>query len=107
MRLTRLLGAALGTGFLFLALSNGANAYDHWRDRERHWRHEHSRHDHSWHDHGRHDHWRHERPVVVRERPMIVERERPVFVQPQPMYMPPMMPQGPGGVNLNFTIPLH
>jgi hypothetical protein len=102
MRLTRLLGAALGTGFLFLAASSGANAYDHWRDRERereHWRHE------EW----RHEHWRHERPVVVRERPMVVERERPVFVQPQPMYMAPMMPmqQGPSGLNLNFNIPLQ
>jgi hypothetical protein len=96
MRLTRLFGAALGTGFLFLALSSGANAYDHWRDRERdHWRHEH------W----RHEHWRHERPVVVRERPVVVER--PVMVAPQPMYVAPMMPQGPSGLNLNFNIPLN
>jgi hypothetical protein len=99
MRLTRLLGAALGTGFLFLAASSGAMAYDHWdREREReHWRHEHWRHAH-W----RHEHWRHERPMVV-------ERERPVFIQPQPqpqpMYMAPMIPQGPQV--LNFTIPLR
>jgi hypothetical protein len=114
MRLTRLICATLGTSLMFLAASSGANAYDHWRDRERnHWRHDHSRHNHWRHDHSRHDHWRHSRPAVVRERPVIVERERPIFVQPQqmyqpqPMYMAPMMPQGPGGVNLNFTIPLH
>ena len=95
MRLTRLLGAALGTGFLFLALSSGANAYDHWRDRERHWRHE------RW----GHDHYVHERPVVVRERPVVVER--PVMMAPQ--YVQPMMPynQGPSGLNLNFNIPLQ
>jgi hypothetical protein len=96
MRLTRLFGAALGTGFLFLAASSGAMAYDHWdRDRD-HWRHEHAR----------YEHWRHEhRPVYVHERPVVVERERPVFVQPQPMYMAPMQ-QGPSGLNLNFNIPL-
>src|SRR4051794_34086371 len=100
MRLTRLLGAALGTGFLLLAASSGANAYDHWdRERERdHWRHER-------HEAYRHEAWRHERPVVVRERPMIVER--PVMMAPQPMYMAPMMPQGPSGLNLNFNIPLN
>ena len=95
MRLTRLFGAALGTGFLFLAASSGAMAYDRWdRDHDRdHWRHE------------RHEHWRHDRPVYVHERPVIVERERPVFVAPQPMYMAPMQ-QGPSGLNLNFNIPL-
>ncbi len=51
-----------------------------------------------------------ERPCpVVRERPVFVERERPVFVQPAPMYAAPMqMPayqnQGPSGLNLNFNI---
>jgi hypothetical protein len=104
MRLTRLLGAALGTGFLFLALSSGANAYDHWRDRERYWRHEHYKHDHYVRERPV---YVRERPVVVRERPVFVERERPVFVQPQPMYMAPMMPQGPSGLNLNFNIPLN
>jgi hypothetical protein len=100
MRLTRLLGATLGTGFLFLALSSGANAYDHWRDRD-HWRYD---------RHHRYEHWRHERPVVVRERPVVVER--PVMMAPQPMYMQPMQPmmpynQGPSGLNLNFNIPLN
>lgn len=101
MRLTRLLGAALGTGFLFLALSSGASAYDHWRDRERdHRRHERER------DHWRHEHWRHERPVVIRERPVVVER--PVMMAPQPMYVQPMpYNQGPSGLNLNFNIPLN
>jgi hypothetical protein len=95
-------GAALGTGFLFLAFSTGANAYDHWdRERDRdHWRHDRYRYEH-----------RHDRPVVVRERPIVVERERPVFVQPAPMYAAPMMPmynnQGPSGLNLNFNIPLN
>ena len=106
MRLTRLFGAALGTAFLFLAASSGANAYDRY-DRERdYWRHERD----ARHDAYRHEHWRHERPVVVRERPMIVERERPVFVQPAPMYAMPMqmpMQQGPSGLNLNFNIPLN
>jgi len=101
MRLTRLLGAALGTGFLFLAFSTGANAYDHY-DRD-HWRHDRWRSEH---------HYRHDRPVVVRERPVVVERERPVFVQPAPVYAAPMMPmmpykQGPSGLNLNFNIPLN
>ncbi|HYD06057.1 MAG TPA: hypothetical protein VEC60_10035 [Reyranella sp.] len=110
MRLTRLIGAALGTGFLFLALSSTASAYDGWRDRDRHsWRHGHG---HWKHHHWKHDHWRdRRRTVVVRERPVIVERERPIFVQPQPMMMPmmPMMPynQGPSGMNLNFNIPLN
>jgi hypothetical protein len=110
MRLTNLLGAALGTAFLFLAASSGANAYDRYdrwdRERDRaHDRHQAARHE-AW----RHEHWRHERPVVVRERPMIVERERPVFVQPAPMYAMPMqmpMQQGPSGLNLNFNIPLN
>ena len=108
MRLTRLLGVALGSGLLFFALSSGANAYDgHWRDRDRtHWRSA----DHWRHDHGRPDSWRRDyyrpgRSVVVRERPVVVER--PVMVAPQPMYAPPMYNQGPSGLNLNFTIPLH
>jgi hypothetical protein len=115
MRLTHLVGAALGTGLLFLAAAGGAQAYDR-RDRE--------------HDHWRHEEWRREyryerryepryvreRPVIVRERPVYVERERPVFVQPAPMYAAPMqmpmqMPmyqnQGPSGLNLNFNIPLN
>ena len=98
MRLTHLFGAALGTGFLLIALSSGANAWDGHRDRDRdHWRH----------DHHRYEHWRHERPVVVRERPVIVER--PVMMAPQPMYMQPMPynQQGPSGLNLNFNIPLN
>src|SRR5437762_1430590 len=41
MRLTRLLGAALGSAILFLAASSAASAYDSWRYRER----DHSRHD--------------------------------------------------------------
>ena len=112
MLLTRLLGAALGTGLLFLAASSTASAYDH-RERERdHWRHERWRHDHSrYHDHGRYDR-SYDRRVVVRDRPVIVERERPVFVQPAPMYAAPMMQmpmynQGPSGLNLNFNIPLN
>ena len=96
MRLTRLFGAALGTGFLFLAASSGAMAYDHW-DRD-HWRHERYAHE-------RYEHWRHDRPVVVHDRPVFVERERPVYVAPQPMYVAPMQ-QGPSGLNLNFNIPL-
>ena len=110
MRLTRLIGAALGTGFLFLALSSTASAYDGWPDRDRHsWRHGHGHgHGHWKHDHGKRDHWRRGRTVVIRERPIVVERERPVFIQPQPMMMP-MMPynQGPSGLNLNFNIPLN
>jgi len=109
MRLTRLLGATLGTGFLFLVVSSGANAWDGYRDRDYdYWRHQHSKHEH-W----KHEHWRHEHPVVVRERPMVVERpvmvERPMMVAPQPMYMTPMMPmqQGPSGPSLNFNIPLN
>jgi hypothetical protein len=98
MQLSHLLGAALGSTILFLAASSGASANDSWRYRERHhWRHEHPH----------HEHWRHERPAVVRERPMVVERARPVFIQPQPIYMAPMMPQGPSGLNLNFNIPLR
>jgi len=97
MRLTRLFGAALGTGFLFLAASSGAMAYDHWdRDHDR----DHLRHE-------RYEHWRHDRPVVVHDRPVFVERERPVFVAPQPMYMAPPMQQGPSGLNLNFNIPMQ
>lgn len=96
MRLTRLFGAALGTGFLFLALSNGANAWDGYRDRD-HWRYDRYHH---YDRHDRHDHWRHERPVVV--------RERPVMMAPQPMYVQPMpYNQGPSGLNLNFNIPLN
>jgi hypothetical protein len=58
----------------------------------------------------------HERPIVVRERPVYVERARPVyvepprpvFVQPAPMYAAPMYQnQGPSGLNLNFNIPLN
>jgi hypothetical protein len=104
MRLTQIVGAALGTGLLFLAAAGGAQAYDH-RDRERdHWRHEQWRHDHRY-----HNRYVQERPVVVRERPVYVERERPVFVQPAPMYAAPMYPQnqGPSGLNLNFNIPLN
>jgi hypothetical protein len=102
MRLSSLLGAALGTGLLVLTVSSGANAWDGYRDRD-HWRY----------DHHRYEHWRHERPVVVherpvvvRERPMVVERA-PVYVAPQPMYVQPVMPQGPSGLNLNFNIPLN
>ena len=100
MRLTHLFGAALGTGFLFLALSSGANAWDGYRDRD-HWRN-----DRYHNDHYRHEHWRHERPVVVRDRPVVVERA-PVYVAPQPMYVQPMVQQGPSGLNLNFNIPLN
>ena len=101
MRLTRLFGAALGTGFLFLAASSGAMAYDRW-DR----------------DHDR-DHWRYEHDATAPRalaprasgrgpRASGGRRARaPVFVAPQPMYMAPMMPQGPSGLNLNFNIPLN
>jgi hypothetical protein len=96
MRLSSLLGAALGTGLLVLTVSSSANAWDGYRDRD-HWRYD--RHHH-------YEHWRHERPVVVRERPMVVER--PVYVAPQPMYVQPMpYNQGPSGLNLNFNIPLN
>jgi len=100
MRLTRLFGAALGTGFLFLAASSGAMAYDRWdRDHDRdHWRYEHDRY--------AHERYIHERPVVIHQRPVVVERA-PVVMAPQPMYVAPMMPQGPSGVNLNFNIPLN
>src|SRR3954465_14007011 len=106
MRFSRLLGAALGTAFLFLGASGAANAYDRY-DR---WDHERERAvmRHERHEAWRHEHWRHERPVVVRERPMIVER--PMMMAPQPMYMAPMMPmapQAPSGLNLNFNIPLN
>jgi hypothetical protein len=97
MRLTTLFGAALGTGFLFLAASSGAMAYDNW-DHD-HWRHER-------YEHERYEHYRHDRPVYVHERPVVVERERPVFVAPQPMYVAPVQ-QGPSGLNLNFNIPLQ
>jgi hypothetical protein len=97
MRLTRLFGAALGTGFLFLAASSGAMAYDNWdRDHYRHERYEHER----------AEHWRHDHPVYVHERPVVVERA-PVYVAPQPMMVAPMMPQGPSGLNFNFNIPLQ
>ena len=33
MRLSHLIGAALGTGFLFLSAAGGAQAYDHEHDR--------------------------------------------------------------------------
>jgi hypothetical protein len=103
MRLTRLFGAALGTGFLFLAASSGAMAYDNW-DRD-HYRNEHDRHAHERYVH-EHERYVHERPVYVRERPVVVERA-PVYVAPQPMYMAPMAQQGPSGLNLNFNIPLN
>jgi hypothetical protein len=102
MRLTRLFGAALGTGFLFLAASSGAMAYDNW-DRD-HYRHDHDRYAHERYEHERYEHYRHDRPVVVHERPVVVERG-PTFVAPQPMYVAPMQ-QGPSGLNLNFNIPL-
>lgn len=119
MQFTRLIGAALGTGFLFLALASGAQAYDR-RDREHdHWRHQEWRHEHRY-ERRYEPRYVRERPVVVRERPVYVERERPVyvererpvFVQPAPMYAAPMqMPmyqnQGPSGLNLNFNIPLN
>lgn len=104
MRLTHLVGAALGAGLVFLAAAGGAQAYDH-RERGRdHRRHEHWRHDH------RHDTYHvHDRTVVVRERPVYVERTRPVFVQPAPMYAAPIYQSNPGpsGLNLNFNIPLN
>jgi|SRR6187399_1733364 hypothetical protein len=110
MRLSHLVFAALGTGLVFLAAAGGAQAYDHHRERERdHWRHEEWRHDHRY-----GNHYVRERPVVVRERPVYVERARPVFVQPAPMYAAPMYAppmyqqnQGPSGLNLNFNIPLN
>jgi hypothetical protein len=97
MRLTRLFGAALGTGFLFLAASSGAMAYDNWDHDRDHWRHER-------YERERAEHWRHDHPVYVHERPVVVERA-PVYVAPQPMYVAPMQ-QGPSGLNLNFNIPL-
>ena len=118
MRLSHLVGAALGTGFLFLDAAGGSHAYDH-RERD-HWRHE------EWRRPHRHENRSmQERPVAVRERPVYVERERPVyvertgpvysepprpvFVQPAPMYATPMYQQnlGPSGLNLNFNIPLN
>jgi hypothetical protein len=105
MRLIHLIGAAFGAGLAFLATAGGAQAYDH-RERGRdhdHWRHEHWRHDHR--HESRHVH---DRTVVVRERPVYVERARPVFVQPAPMYAAPMYQNpGPSGLNLNFNIPLN
>jgi hypothetical protein len=104
MRLSHLVGAALGTGLFVLAAAGGAQAYDH-RERERdHWRHEEWRHGHRY-----ESRYVHERPVFVRERPVYVEQPRPVFVQPAPMYAAPMYQQnqGPSGLNLNFNIPLN
>ncbi|WP_428666500.1 hypothetical protein [Reyranella sp.] len=108
MRLSHLVGAALGTGLLFLAAAGAAQAYDHDRYGDR-WRHEEWRHDHRY--ERRHVY---ERPVVVRERPVYVERARPVLVQPPPVYAAPMYAapmyqqnQGPSGLNLNFNIPLN
>lgn len=103
MRLSHLVGAALGTGLLVLAAAGGAQAYDHERDRD-HWRHEEWRHGHRY-----EPRYVHDRPVVVRERPVYVEQPRPVIVQQAPMYAAPMYPQnmGPSGVNLNFNIPLN
>jgi hypothetical protein len=111
MRLSHLVGAALGTGLLFLVAAGGAQAYDHDRD---HWRHEEWRHG-EWHrDHRYEGHHVHERPVVVHEHPVYVERARPVFVPPAPVYAAPMYAapmyqqnQGPSGLNLNFNIPLN
>lgn len=113
MRLSHLVGAALGTGLLFLAAAGGAQAHDH-RERERdHWRHGEWRHDRF------ENRYLHERSVVVRERPVYVERERPVYVERQrpvfvqppiytaPMQMPMYQNQGPSGLNLNFNIPLN
>lgn len=105
MRLTQLVGVTLGTGLLFLAAVGGAQAYD--RDRD-YWRHEEWRHDRRY-----ENRYMQERPIVVRERPVYVERARPVLVQPAPMYAAPMYPapiqqnQGPSGLNLNFNIPLN
>jgi hypothetical protein len=97
MRFSHLFGAALGTGFLFLAASSGAMAYDNW-DRD---------HDRARYEHDRyvreHEHYMHERPVVMQQRPVVVER--PVIMAPQPMYMAPMAPAAPSGLNLNFNIP--
>ncbi len=113
MRLSHLVGAALGTGLLFLAAAGGAQAYDHERDRD-HWRHEEWRHEEWRRDHRYEPRYVHERPVIVRERPVYVERARPVFVQPAPVYAAPMYAapmyqqnQGPSGLNLNFNIPLN
>ena len=109
MRLTHLVGAALGTGLVFLAAAGGAQAYDHRARGRYHWRLEDWRHDHRY-----GNRYVRERPVIVRERPVYVERARPVFVQPAPMYAAPMYAppmyqqnQGPSGLNLNFNIPLN
>jgi len=103
MRLTHLVGAALGAGLVFLAAA-GAQAYDHHERERDHWRHQQWRHDHRHESRHVHDH-----TVVVRERPIYVERARPVFVQPAPMYAAPMYQPNPGpsGLNLNFNIPLN
>ena len=72
MRLSHLVGAALGTGLLFLAAAGGAQAYDHasataitgaMRSGARRPSYE--------------PRYVHERPIVVRERPVYVERSRP------------------------------
>ena len=100
----KLIGAAVLAASSLLALSSAAQAYDgdRWDRRHGHerWRSEH-RH------HYRHDYVR-ERPVVVRERPVFVERQQPIYMAPQ-MYAPPMYApqQGPSGLNLNFNIPLN
>jgi len=83
------LGAAL-LGSL-VAFSAGAQAHD-WDHRDR------DRYDH-------YNHWRHERvverPVYVRERPVVVER--PMMMYAPPAYQAP----APSGLNLNFNIPLQ
>jgi hypothetical protein len=86
-----ILAAAIAGSTLFVAA--GAQAHDDydWR-----WRH-------------RHKHWERVHERVVERQPIFVERAQPVYVAPTPMMMAPMMPSysQPGGVNLNFTIPLR
>jgi hypothetical protein len=89
------LGAAMFAGVVLALSAGAAQADDHWDHRwDRH-------HDRGWHR----GHYDHERPVYVRERPVVVERERPVYMAPPVVY--PMVPQGPSGLNLNFNIPLN
>ena len=93
----KLIGAAVIAASSLLALSSAAQAWDgdrgyryghdRWRSEHRHY----------------HHHYVRERPVVVRERPVYVERAQPMFIAPQ-MYAPQ---QGPSGLNLHFNIPLN
>jgi hypothetical protein len=85
-----ILAAAIAGSTLFVAAGAQARDDDDWRWRHRHYK-----------------HWEHvHERVVVERQPIFVERAQPVYVAPPMMPMMPSYSQ-PGGVNLNFTIPLR